>query len=169
MVIDTVMVGGSVVSVYTKGVYQSGDIDLINLSYLNKGIKSVLEKLGFIYKNGHFQHPECHHLFIEFVKGPIAIGKDYKIRPKKVKYKGQIIRILSPTDCIKDRLASYIYFSARECLDQALLVAKAQPFSLKDVEKWCTEEDGEKQFQEFKQLFLKEYNMVRPIIHIQRS
>lgn len=62
--------------------------------------------------------------FVEFVSGPIGIGDDIKIKPNEVKVKGQTLYIFSPTDCIRDRLASYIHFKARECLDQAALVVK---------------------------------------------
>jgi hypothetical protein len=49
---------------------------------------------------------------------------------------------------VKDRLASYIYFDARECLDQAVLVATKQKCDEKDVKKWC-ENEGDKAKQAF--------------------
>lgn len=68
-------------------------------------------------------HPECKYLFIEFPPGPLAIGEDTTLQPKKSRFNGKVIKILSPTDCIKDRLASYIHFKSRETLEQAVLVA----------------------------------------------
>ena len=72
-----------------------------------------------------------------------------RIEPAEKMVEGQKIRLLSPTDCIRDRLASYIHFSARECLDQAVLVANSQPFDLKKVKSWCIKEGGKTQFEEF--------------------
>lgn len=46
----------------------------------------------------------------------------------------------SPTDCIRDRLASYIYFKSRKCLEQALLVARRNSFQKMKVKDWCREE-----------------------------
>ena len=71
-------------------------------------LERELKKIGFEKEGRHFIHPDCHHIFIEFVPPPVAIGEDYQISPKKIEINNKIIKILSPTDCIKDRLASYI-------------------------------------------------------------
>ena len=89
-----------------------------------------MHKIGFVKKSGrHFIHPECKHLFVEFPPGIVEIGDDHNITPDEINVSGTKIKILSPTDCVKDRLASYIYFKSRDCLDQALLVAHEQPIS----------------------------------------
>ena len=149
--IESVLVGGAVVSVYSKGAYRSGDLDFVSRAGLSDKIQAVLEKLGFKKVRGrHFEHPECTHLIIEFPPGPLSIGDDYKIQPHNVKFEGQTLKILSPTDSIRDRLASYIHFKVRECLDQAVLVAKNQPFDLARVREWCFSEGAKEAFNEFK-------------------
>ena len=149
--IDSVLVGGAVVAIYSKGIYQSGDLDFITERGSNEKITQILESLDFKKVRGrHFEHPECSHLILEFPPGPISIGDDYKIKPAEIEVEGQVIKIFSPTDCIKDRLASYIYFNARECLDQAVLVAKQQPFDLTKIKKWCQSEGATEAFIQFK-------------------
>ncbi len=141
--IDTVLVGGAVVSYYSQGIYKSGDIDLVFQSYklTEETIKKVMNQIGFKRQTGrHYRHPKCKHLFVEFISPPVGIGNDYHIKPNELKKGKHIIKLLSPTDCIKDRLASYIYFQSIECLDQALLVAKKHPFDLKEIEAWCKKE-----------------------------
>ena len=86
---------------------------------------------------------------------PVAIGDDYKIKPSEMKVEGQVIRLYSPTDCIRDRLASYIHFSARECLDQAVLVAKAHEFDMKKVKSWCLSEGAREAYEDFAKLLGK--------------
>jgi hypothetical protein len=152
--IDSVLVGGSVVSVYTKGAYRSGDLDMILEGYTVKyaDIDRILNKIGF-YRNGSknfYQHPQCKHIFIEFLPPPLSIGEDYSITPSHRTVEDRKIKILSPTDCIRDRLASYIYFKARECLDQAILVAKSQPHDLELIRKWCENEKALAAYQEFR-------------------
>jgi hypothetical protein len=154
--IDSVLVGGAVVSIYSRGAYRSGDIDLVEpLLAKESEIKSLMESLGFQRINRHYVHPRCQHLFIEFVSAPVSIGDDYRIIPDEKFVEGKSLKLLSPTDCIKDRLASYIHFNARECMDQALLVAKNQPFSLDKVKIWCENESGnaKQAFIEFKRRF----------------
>ncbi len=87
---------------------------------------------------------------MEFPGGPpLGIGEDNSIEPDEVNVDGTIIKILSPTDCVKDRLASYIHFKAPEGLDQAVLVAKNQTVNLSSVKKWCKGEGAEWAFDDF--------------------
>jgi hypothetical protein len=60
----------------------------------------------------------CTHLFVEFVPPPLSIGSDHTVTPSEIEVEGMRIKILSPTDCIKDRLASYLYFEARGNLEK---------------------------------------------------
>lgn len=149
--IDTVLVGGAVVSIYSEGAYQSGDLDFILTNYFVKNLKETMAEIGFIkQKTRHYIHPECAHLFIEFPSGPIEIGDDTNIIPDVLEVEGQKIKLLTPTDCVKDRLATYIYFKNRVGLEQALLVAKKHPINLSRVEEWCVRENSPEVFEEFK-------------------
>lgn len=149
--IDTVLVGGAVVSVYTDGAYKSGDLDFVKLDLFSKGIKEAMKKIGFVKKGQRtYTHPECAHLFVEFPgRPPLGIGEDNEIIPDEVEVEEKIIKIYSPTDCVKDRLASYIHFKALECLDQAIVVAKRHPVKLEEIKKWCSGEKGEAQWEDF--------------------
>ena len=153
--IETILVGGSVVSVYSEGIYKSGDIDMVLNTYSRMNdAEEIMKSIGFQKFS-----TRCDHLFVEFLHPPVMIGDDAKnIKLEKVEVEKYSIKILSPTDCIKDRLASFIYFKSRECLDQALLVANRQKFNMKDVEAWSKQEGNPlamKGFKEFKDAFLK--------------
>lgn len=149
--IDTVLVGGAVVSVYTDGLYKSGDLDFVKLDLFSNGIEEAMKEIGFIKHGRHYIHPDCKHLLVEFPGGPpLGIGEDNEIVPSEVEVEGQVIKIYSPTDCVKDRLASYIHFKAEECLDQAILVAKRHPVDFKSIEKWCNGEGAKLQWDVFK-------------------
>ncbi len=148
--IDTILVGGAVVSIYSKGAYHSGDLDFVRTSIHARGIEDAMEEIGFKKHGRHYLHPECKHLFVEFPGGPpLGIGEDNTIVPDEVEVKGTVIKILSPTDCVKDRLASYIYFKAPEGLDQAVLVAKNQDVNLSSIKKWCKNERADWAFEDF--------------------
>ena len=96
-----------------------------------------MRELGFHQSGRHYEHPDCHHLFVGFVAGPLGIGNELNIVPIREWVEGHSLKILSPTDCVYDRLASYIHFKARECLDQAVLVARARPMDWIRIERWC--------------------------------
>ncbi|MBC7466319.1 MAG: hypothetical protein H7256_10030 [Bdellovibrio sp.] len=138
--IETVLVGGAVAAIYSEGIYKSGDLDFVLKSYSVDTIPKIMESIGFKLSSGrHYIHPKCEK-FVEFMFGPVGIGENVKIKPDEVKVQGQTLFIYSPTDCIRDRLASYIHFKSRECLDQAVLVAERFPFNHKKVRDWCASE-----------------------------
>lgn len=152
--IDSILVGGAVVSIYTKGAYESGDLDFILTDYFVKNLPAAMKEIGFERRGRHYIHPECTHLYVEFPKGPVEIGDDLKIVPDEVDVEGKQIKILSPTDCVKDRLATYIHFKDRVGLEQAVLVAKAHPIKLEEVQRWCKQEGSASTFDEFTQALL---------------
>jgi len=148
--IDTILVGGAVVSIYSNGAYRSGDLDFVKVSLFETKIEETMNELGFKKHGRHYINPDCKHLFVEFPGGPpFGIGEDNTIVPDEVEVNGAVIKILSPTDCVKDRLASFIYFKAPEALDQAVLVAKNQEVNLDSIKKWCKRENALSAFEEF--------------------
>ena len=87
---------------------------------------------------------------MEFPGGPpVGIGEDYNIKPREVEFDGTIIKIYSPTDCVKDRLASYIYYKHQESFNQAVMVAQAQDVNFSSIKKWCKGEGADWAFEEF--------------------
>ncbi len=147
--IDTVLVGGAVVSIYTDGAYESGDLDFIMTNLFISNLPQAMKEIGFIRKGRHFVHPDCTHLFVEFPQGPLEIGDDFNIVPEEVEVDGRKIKILSPTDCVKDRLATYIHFKNRVGFEQAVLVAKKHPIKFESVRTWCEKENAPDVFEEF--------------------
>lgn len=150
--IDTILVGGAVVAIYSEGIYRSGDLDLVQLTYLNKNLPKVMQEIGFeVRESRHYSHPKCKHLIVDFASGPPGIGDDVNITPATRKIEGTTIKLYSPTDCIRDRLASYIHFNAMECLDQAVLVAQKHPFDRNKIKSWCANEGAPSAFKDFEE------------------
>lgn len=151
--IDTILVGGAVVAIYSEGIYKSGDLDFVLGSLLTKGLPEAMESLGFKKKGRHYIHPQCSHLYIEFPGTiPLGIGEDYSITPDEVDVDGVKIKIYSPTDCVKDRLATYIYYKDRDGLDQAILIANKCDVNFEAIKKWCVNEQHGIVYDEFVKL-----------------
>lgn len=137
-----ILVGGAVAAIYSEGIYKSGDIDFVVESYINSKLKieKAMTSIGFEKVTRHWVHPQCEHLYVEFCNPPVSVGEDYKIEPIKVVKDGVEIFILSPTDCVKDRLASFVHWKARECFDQAVYVARVNPVDMAAVRSWLIRE-----------------------------
>jgi hypothetical protein len=60
------------------------------------------------------------------------------------------LRIISATDCVKDRLCAYYFWNDQQGLEQAVLVSKSQKVDLKEVKRWSKVEGKESEFEVFK-------------------
>ena len=148
--IETVLSGGSCVEIYSDGKYTSDDIDLIDR--FNGGhtkIKNVMIKLGFKEHNRYFVHEDT-TLFIEFPRGPLGVG-DAPVHEIALKEEETgILKLLTPTDCIKDRLAAYFHWDDLQSLDQAIWVAEQNEFDIESIEEWSVNENELEKFRVFK-------------------
>ena len=148
--IDVVLSGGSVVTIYSNNKYVSKDLDLVNIYATKHGkIKASMLELGFQEKGKYFTHKET-QLFIEFPAGPLAIGEEVINNIVEKEVETGILRIISPTDCVKDRLAAYYYWNDKQSLVQAEYVATAQNIDLKNIEEWSKREGMLNKFKEIR-------------------
>jgi hypothetical protein len=44
--------------------------------------------------------------------------------------------LLSPTACVKDRLAAYYHWGDMQCLEQTLLVVRTADVDLREIRRW---------------------------------
>ena len=135
--VGVILVGGAVVSVHSHDAYRSGDLDFVTEDlFVRRNIEEVMAEIGFQRQRRHYVRPDCEHLFVELVSGPVGIGEDTKIVPQEVTEGGVTIKLLSPTDCVRDRLAGFIYHGTRDQMDQAVLVASMHPVDWEKIEEW---------------------------------
>ncbi len=143
--IRSVLVGGAVVSIYTEGLYRSGDLDLVPDDAGRTRLVEELARIGFeSSRSRYYKHPSCPHLFLEFPRGPVEIGEEFPVVPAEIEVEGRTLRLLSPTDSVKDRLAGYIHWKSRANFDQAVLICRRQgnAVDLDVVRRWCEGEGG---------------------------
>jgi hypothetical protein len=134
--IDVVLSGGGSVSIYTKNKYASLDLDFIEYgSVANRKLKRVLQEIGFYRENRYFKSSET-DVFLEFPSGPLSVGREPVKEVITLKFSTGELRIISPTDCVKDRLVAYYHWGDRQSLEQAVLVAKDNQVNLEELERW---------------------------------
>jgi hypothetical protein len=146
--VEAILVGGACVSIYSNNKYQSNDLDLITYSSL-KTVASALGELGFIPQSSrHFKHPEC-PFYIEFISPPVAIGEEpIEVFAEWRTSRGKI-KLLTPTDCVKDRLAAYFYWDDFQAFNQAIMVAGENKIDFKKVRQWADKENHLNKYNEF--------------------
>lgn len=145
--IDVVLVGGACVCIYSDNQYRSFDLDFISTGMTSRRtIRAALEEIGFTEKQRYFTHPETDY-FIEFPSGPLAIGDEPPGEIVTLSYPTGDLRLLSPTDSVKDRLAAYYHWQDRQSLEQAVLVAGDHPVDLAEVKRWSVKEGFAEEFE----------------------
>jgi hypothetical protein len=151
--IDVVLSGGASVSVYSEGEYVSKDLDLVNVNSEKRSvIVEAMSDLGFAEEGRHFTHPKSKHL-IEFPPGPLAVGAEPVKSIHEVRLSTGLLRVVSPTDCVKDRLAHYFHWHDRQALAQAILVARNHSINFREVARWAQVEGMRDEFQAIRNQF----------------
>ncbi len=150
--IDVVLSGGGCVAIYSEGRYVSYDLDFVeNISSGRRKLKEVLAAIGFEEEAKYFTHPKTQYL-LEFPAGPLAVGDEAPQKIIVLSFETGELLTLSPTDCVKDRLAAYFHWNDQQCLEQALLVASASDIDIAEIERWSLKEGNEKKFLYFSDL-----------------
>jgi hypothetical protein len=131
-----VLTGGSAAAVYAPNAYQSLDADFILDGDEPLGdIVSALERIDF-HRYGRsriFTHTRS-KFTVDFPKGPLAVGGDYVHERNTLRRGDQRLAILTPVDCIRDRLAHFFFWDDFTALGAAVAVARAHA-NADDVER----------------------------------
>lgn len=152
--IDTVLVGGACVTIYSNNRYQSFDLDYVTYEEM-KIVKKAFHELGFTEKDGYFKHENCQWI-VEFVSPPVAIGNESIQSFNTIPTSLGTIKLLRPVDSVKDRLASFYHWDDKQGLEQAVKICLEQKIDLKEVERWSIAEKQEEKFRVFKRKLEKD-------------
>ncbi|HIJ97026.1 MAG TPA: hypothetical protein HPP94_15080 [Desulfuromonadales bacterium] len=138
--IEVVLTGGSCVSLYSDNRYQSFDLDLVERYRVERRkLTTTLAKIGFHPHERYFVHPDTPY-FVEFPASPLAIGGEPMRDVAELVFPTGTLRLLTATDCVKDRLAHYYHWGDRQGLEQALLVAAHAEVDLNEIARWSAAE-----------------------------
>ena len=154
--IDVVLSGGACVSIYTKNKYESFDLDFVLLSHIGrKKIGLVLETLGFRKDGRHYRHPNTPYI-VEFLFPPLSVGEEPVREIHEIRLGKTTLRLLSPTDCVKDRLAAFYDWNDNPSLAQAIMVCKHTAVDLREVRRWSLNEGMKDKHELFREALSKE-------------
>ena len=148
--IDVVLSGGAAVGIYSGGKYVSQDLDLVRgYAASRRAITTAMKDIGFREtRDRYFKHPEAQHI-IEFPPGPLTVGEEPVRQVDEMEFATGTLRVISPTDCVKDRLASYYHFGDRQGLIQATMVANQNAVDLNEIRRWSEGEGQTSKFEDF--------------------
>lgn len=146
--ISCVLVGGACLSIYTNERHESRDLDFIS-PHSQEAIAAALSEIGFQRKGRYFLHQE-NELYVEFPSGPVAIGNQVPVKPEgRLKVKDTVVKMLSPTQCVMDRLSAWFHWDDRRSLIHALWVCEKHPVNIAKIKRWAADEGETQKFENF--------------------
>jgi hypothetical protein len=144
-----VLTGGACAHLYTAGTYASVDVDfIIEGAPAAEELDAALAPLGFMRHRDRYAHPDI-AFYVEFPRGPLGIGEDFRIRPVWRSRRGAKTLALSPTDACRDRLAAYYHWNDRQSLEVAVTIAVRNRVALDKIRDWSRSEGHEIRFARF--------------------
>ncbi|NGX45960.1 MAG: hypothetical protein K940chlam2_01141, partial [Chlamydiae bacterium] len=133
--------------IYSANRYQSYDLGFVNYEDVKK-VAKVLELLNFQKEGKYFSNPECEFI-IEFVAPPVSVGDEPIHKFEYHETPLGAIKMLTPTDSVKDRLASFYHWDDNQALDQPLAIYKEQDINLREIKRWSEKEGYSQKFDFF--------------------
>lgn len=126
------------------------DLDFVNVAFAKRSrITSAMAALGFHEQHRYFRHPNT-SVLVEFPPGPLGVGEEPVRQIDEIETPTGVVRIISPTDCVKDRLTWYYHDRDTECLEQAILVSQSRGIDLAEIQRWSKVEGKSQEFEQIK-------------------
>ena len=145
--IEVILAGGAAVAIYSNNKYVSNDLDLINIYGVNRRkLREVMMEMECYEEGKYFKHPDS-QFFVEFPPGPLAIGKEPVSEIVENKFSTGTLKVISPTDCVTDRLAAYYHWGDQQSLLQAVLVAQEHRLNVDEIRRWSLVEGKLEEFE----------------------
>ncbi len=147
--IQAVLCGGSVATIYSGHQWESNDLDFVVARVDKKRIAEVLTGLGFKREpNGLFGHSDHTHS-VDTLPWPIVLGNEEVDEWNTIHTEVGDLQILSPTQCVKDRLAGFYHSVDRQSLDRAVEVCLHEEVDMEEIKRWSEGESATEKLKEF--------------------
>jgi hypothetical protein len=138
--IRAVLTGGACANLYSGGAHLSLDADFVLVEPCTTDeLDRPLSDLGFERRRDRYVHRRMPFV-VEFPRGPLGIGEDFRIRPVWLRRRGARALALSATDACRDRLAAFYHWTDRQSLAVAVSIALRNRVSLPKIRSWSRSE-----------------------------
>jgi len=149
--LTAVLTGGACVMIYAEGKYVSRDLDFVlSPSDRLRAVETALAELGFRAAGRVYVHPDVDMAVDVGNRWPLAVGQEILRLPPRRAVSGYYLRMLSATNCVKDRLAAFYFWGDQQALEQAILVCRARRVNMREVGRWSRAEGHGAGFAEFR-------------------
>jgi hypothetical protein len=88
---------------------------------------------------------------VDLCPWPITLGEEFVDQWETLETPKGNLQLLSPTQCVKDRLTGFYHANDKQSLDQAVAVFIKHDVKLQEIERWSARERSIEKFREFRE------------------
>lgn len=148
--IVAVLAGGGAATFYAPEAYQTKDLDFVLPFVFSMPSEETILSLGFLPTRTRGTYARAGTPFtLEFIDGPLAISDEIIETWDTLRDGVRVLNVISPTDCVRDRLAAAIHWRDEASIQQAVAVARRHPVDRARIKAWCAAEGGAKVYERF--------------------
>lgn len=153
---DPVLTGRACAAIYSNATADPAVLDFVVRDFTIEEMRDALKDLGFT-NTGHRTFANktfTSELFL--VPHPVVVGDDV-VRDLHIMrtHKGDL-RMLTPTDCVRQRLSMYYRWNEDGALEDAVRVAKRHEVDLELIRRWSDWEWASDKFEYFRRMLSQE-------------
>ncbi|UCH94729.1 MAG: hypothetical protein JSV88_31330 [Candidatus Aminicenantes bacterium] len=147
--VPNVLTGGACVCIYTENRYQSFDLDFVNIEGVPiSRVSSLLKEIGFEEKGRIFINDKVKYS-VDILNPPLSVGRQHIVTVNTIEVNKMILKLLTPTDSVKDRLAAFYFWNDRQAFEQAKLIQAYNEVDFDEIRKWSEMEGQVEKFNYF--------------------
>ncbi|MBI5706104.1 MAG: hypothetical protein HZC36_03835 [Armatimonadetes bacterium] len=149
--ITAVLCGGSAASIYAPEAYMSSDVDFIASFWGKEDVREeVLQELGYV-SSGRIFVCDGQLVTLDFPNDELLIGDELLTDFKTIARDGLTLNVLTPFDCVRDRLSWDFFYQRRDPSARlaAAAVALAEAVDLERIRVWAESVGSLQRFEEF--------------------
>lgn len=147
--VRVILVGRACAAIYTGSKAKLFTIEFMVNDFVVDDVLAAMDELGFESKDERTFTSESSPYEIVLNPPPITVGDDVIEKINSVKLNGGMIDLLTPTDCVRHRLAFFYKWGDAEAMDDAVRVAKKQAVDMELIGRWSAWEWCGDKFLEF--------------------
>lgn len=146
---DPLLGGRACAALYGGSAIKAKALEFAIREFAVAEVNRAMGALGFRPKEARTYASEACPFEVILGPSPLTVGDDVVGDARVVKVGKDSFRMLTPTDCVRQRLSMFYRWGDRQALAEAVQVARRQKIDLEHVRRWSEWEWASDRFQEF--------------------
>jgi len=149
---DPVLTGRSCAAIYAGSSIHPKTLDFVARDFTIEEVAKTMAGVGFL-DSGHrtFSNKYCPYEVL-LMPYPVRVGDDVVSDAKVMRTAKGSLKLLTPTDCVRQRLSMFYRWNDRDALDDALKVASKHEIDMELLRRWSDWEWANDHYEEFLEL-----------------